>query len=1159
MAWSYDETTEVYTVDTSGIDSLFPTLEQNTVDTPYKINVNESSSGSIMLAIMKLKNYTLYLDLSYTTFSYVMGLSQCKFQNFEYLVRAPHITDGENLNNFYDGCTNLKSVYIPNTMNQLVFMCRNCTSLEYVEFGFTDLTTYPAMSELFNNCTSLKLISVPNASVKSRLVSYLTSQQGYGYFPADIDPNDIVLTASYDVDTDTYTVPFSELETLLNNFPQNTVDTPYKLNITGLTSSQVTTSSSTMPALKTALGTVNNGDSARVYFDLSPTTLPSGITALRYSFYNAHGLVTAPIIPSTVTSLEETFDQCYSLKTAPAIPNSVTNMNSTFSLCYLLAEAPVLPPNVTNLTRAFRLTAITEPPVIPNKVTTMEYCFAETQITVMPELPSTLTNLSYCFYRCPIEETTTIPSNVTNMSHCFDECSNLKIVKNIPRNTTNVQSCFRLCENLKRIKLWDYNSISTANGANCFVGCDSLEAIWVNGYASSSRTNLINFLNTMKNNSGFPSDITPADIVFYGYTEGYSIAFGNLNNYLMYLEPNTVDNPYKLTVTGLSVANVNTSSTSGSLGYVIAHNTKYLDLSLTSLHANQTTMESRFFGCSYLVVPPSIPANVTNMVQCFDSCSNLTVAPSIPSKVTDLQACFYGTKITEAPTIPNSVTTMWGTFGECSLLESVPDIPDSVTNMKYCFYKCYSLEISPKLPSNLSNMEHCFEECTSLVKAPIIPNSVVNMANTFAGTPITVAPIIPSRVEDMEGCFKDCTSLVDVPSLPSLLPGLGLLSSLATAFDGCSALKRVNFNETFDLSGTNFYSAFNDCDDLESIFVKSSANRTALITELESQQNDGKFPSGLNVSEIVKFDEKTMRVQTEEGTEIVDLYRFKGQLLTEKNGELVYADEDFKPFSVQIDNETFFAQTIPESLLAICRNKGSGTVLKKMVGTEIVEGVTTPVYQWFTKSAGTIEEPFRKKNTTILSDISTETLDITIPKNLFPKGGRMLVCGAAGANVIDTATQNHVNYGGKGEVRAVEIPANPKEDLHILGVTFPKTSTNGETKDTSLRVCSGGTDSYGNCKGWSTTTVHGVSGGVGGNNCVVTYEKKGVSYTVTAYGGGGGGGGKAYGDSTTDYGNGGLSGDGNANVGSNGGNPYDIENCNVNELTTAFLRVEAYI
>ena len=997
---------------------------------------------------------------------------------------------------------------------------------------------------------------------------------------------------SYDSETEIYTVAFSELTDLLNSLEQNTVDTPYKLNVTGLSASNCYTNTGSATNCS-AFGLAIKGTGK--FVDLSPTTIPN-TSYMRSFMTNATELVVAPTPHTNCQYFEYAFYGCTNLKAMPTLPANTNNLNYCFLACSSLTEVSNIPANVRYMQHCFQgcdnletmptflntgatldLTncfmnceKLKYTTTIPTGARSMVECFAYCLLLEeTPEMGNGATDLTRCFLHCTsLKKANLLPTTVTNMTGCFYECTLLETVENVPRATGYIKECFYGCSALERINLWDYNSISTGDNysKDCFTDCDSLAHIYVNGYNSGSRNNLVTFLTNRQNNGYFPSDITVADIVFYGYTEGYSIAFGNLNNYLMYLEPNTVNNPYKLTVTGLSVSNVNTSSTSGSLGYVIAHNTKYLDLSLTSLHANQTTMKERFYGCDYLVVPPNIPNNVTDMESCFEACHYLKSMPTLSTSTTNMKNCFnFCDYLLEFTDIPEGVTDMTGCFNNSSISEP-PVIPSTVTTLKECFENCHGLTEPPVIPYGVTDLQDCFR-ASALLEVPVIPSSVTNMNGTFKGTLITVAPVIPDSVTDLDSCFKDCTSLVDVPSLPSLS---GQLDDLSSAFDGCSSLKRVNFNGTFDLTLADFDSAFNDCDMLESVFVKSRENQVALITYLESQQNDGKFPSDLTVSEIVKFDEKTMRVQTEEGTEIVDLYRFKGQLLTEKNGELVYADEDIKPFSVQIDNETFFAQTIPESLLVKCR-QGSGTALKKLKGIKEEGGVQTPEWQWFAKSAGTLETPFEKEYT-VIGNYSSDETDITLSKSLFPKGGVLIAYGGAGQSVTSGTEGHEGGIGGDGQIIRVEIPANPKEDILISSVSFAKTSTDG-TKQSYTRTgyYSSGSGSSASCVKNSNWTEYGSDGGVGGDNCTVVYQKNGVTKTITAYGGGGGSGTDAHWQHSTssncsgtseywsDHGTGGTSGNGVVATDRNGGNATDGTQYAGNKTTTAKLVIGVYV
>ena len=100
-----------------------------------------------------------------------------------------------------------------------------------------------------------------------------------------------------------------------------------------------------------------------------------------------------------------------------------------------------------------------------------------------------------------------------------------------------------------------------------------------------------------------------------------------------------------------------------------ANETKFVDLSATTLPSDITDMMYGFQLCKTLVVAPAIPAGVTILERCFAGCTNLTVAPEIPNKVWDMCNAFQG----------------------CSSLTTAPEIPSSVTNMKYCFSRCTSL------------------------------------------------------------------------------------------------------------------------------------------------------------------------------------------------------------------------------------------------------------------------------------------------------------------------------------------------------------------------------------------------------------------------------------------------------------------------------------
>ena len=169
-----------------------------------------------------------------------------------------------------------------------------------------------------------------------------------------------------------HTVAFSNLSTYLASLPSGADrDHPYKLNITGLSASDVYNNGSESTNLNNAL------KAAGRFIDLSATTLPSGLTLLQNAFAGNSYLVGAPSIPSGVTNMGGCFNGCSNLKIPPAsIANTVTGMASCFWDCYRLETAPVFPSSVEIIGGCFGgCSSLTSAPVIPASVTSMANIF----------------------------------------------------------------------------------------------------------------------------------------------------------------------------------------------------------------------------------------------------------------------------------------------------------------------------------------------------------------------------------------------------------------------------------------------------------------------------------------------------------------------------------------------------------------------------------------------------------------------------------------------------------------------------------------------------------------------------------------------------------------------------------------------------------------
>lgn len=272
-------------------------------------------------------------------------------------------------------------------------------------------------------------------------------------------------------------IALSELGNWLSNQPANTKDTPYELNITGLTTSNVDTIKDSLKSNPTK------------YVDLSNTIIPNSVTGMYDTFDGCKSLVNAPNIPDGVTTMNGTFNSCKSLVNAPVIPGSVTDMTRTFSGCTSLVNAPVIPDSVTTMKDTFSVcTSLVNAPVIPNSVTDMTHTFGGCKSLVnAPAIPNGVTSLDSTFQNCTSLTTALdISDGVTSLVSTFYHCTRLTTVR-IPKNVESLSAnVFSGCTSLRLVYLEcppsdgiDISSIPDT--ANIYVERDNLSA-WQEKY-----------------------------------------------------------------------------------------------------------------------------------------------------------------------------------------------------------------------------------------------------------------------------------------------------------------------------------------------------------------------------------------------------------------------------------------------------------------------------------------------------------------------------------------------------------------------------------------------------------------------------------------------------------------------------------------------------
>lgn len=155
---------------------------------------------------------------------------------------------------------------------------------------------------------------------------------------------------------------------------------------------------------------------------------------------------------------------------------------------------------------------------------------------------------------------------------------------------------------------------------------------------------------------------------------------------------------------------------------------------------------------------------------------------------------------------------------------------------------------------------------------------------------------------------------------------------------------------------------------------------------------------------------------------------------------------------------------------------------------------------------GEAESPFVKPHSVLMTITSATSSEFTVPKENFPNGGVIILYGGAGGSVTNGGR------GGYGQIKRINIPANPTSDILISQISFPKDASDGsrgsythtyyyETTSNGYKFC---------YRDSSKDTQYGSSGGIGGKSAKIKVTVANKVKEVCAYGGGGGGGSSGY-------------------------------------------------
>ncbi len=453
---------------------------------PQKFNVSSSA-----WAVKKITIPKSVKTIHASAFEYISSLETVIFEEGSMLEKIE--------NGAFKGCTNLKSITIPNgvtSIGQDAFL--DCKSLECSEYD----NAYYLVSE---NNKYLALVKAKNAQIEA---CEIHSDTKFIFSSAFSDCSSLTsITIPEGVTSIGYDA-FNGCTSLTSITIPNSVTSIGYNAFNGCTS----LTSITIPNSVTSIGSYAfNGCTS-----LTSITIPEGVTSIGSSAFYCCTSLTSITIPNSVTSIGyNAFNGCTSL-TSITIPNSVTSIGyDAFDGCdslIIYAEASAKPSGWSYYLNEYKsviwnfkelytdeqgviyalrndntasvtdfnstATEIAIPEAVNGYLVTDIFakafydCNSLTSITI-PESVTSIGN--YAFYGCYSLTSITIPNSVTSIgSSAFSHCISLTSIT-IPESVTSIGSnAFKKCRSLKSITI---PASVTSIGSSAFSYCTSLDSI----------------------------------------------------------------------------------------------------------------------------------------------------------------------------------------------------------------------------------------------------------------------------------------------------------------------------------------------------------------------------------------------------------------------------------------------------------------------------------------------------------------------------------------------------------------------------------------------------------------------------------------------------------------------------------------------------------
>ena len=743
-------------------------------------------------------------------------------------VVIPDTIDGKSVTSIgrraFEGCTNLKSITIPNSVTEMGRRAfSGCSSLTGIAIpdSVTEIGKYA-----FDGCKSLTSITIPDG----------VTSIGDGAFYNCSSLTEIKVASENSNYVSVNGVLYNKDKTTIICYPAGKKGNNYKIpdGVTKVGSSAFIGCSSltsiTIPNSVTEIGySVFEGCT-----NLKSITIPNGVTSIGDSAFEDCTSLTSITIPNSVTSIgDSAFEDSTSL-TSITIPNGVTSIgDSAFEGCTSLTSI-TLPDSVTSIgSGAFigcsSLTSIT----IPDSVTCIgdsafEDCTSLTSITI----PDSVTSLgNSAFSGCASLASITIPDSVTSIGDdAFRECSSLTSIT-IPYSVTSIGDyAFLGCSRLTAIDVntdnKDYTSVNGVlfyndktiicypagkKGNNykipdgvtsicryAFSGCTSLTSITIPDSVTEIGGSAFETCSSLTSIT-IPDSVTSIGI-------GAFVGCSSLTSIMI---------PDNVTYIGGAVFADCSSLTEIK---VSTQNAKYVSVNGVLYNKDKTTIMCYPAGKkdkNYKILD-----GVTEIcTSAFNGCSSLT-SITIPDSVTEIGvSAFSGCSSLTGITIPDSVTRIdMSTFRGCSSFTSIT-IPDNVTYIDiWAFNGCTGLTaIDVKAGNNNYTSVNGVlfnKDKTELICYPAgktdksynIPSCVTNVGGwAFDGCTSLTSITIPDSVTEIDwSAFEGCTSLTSI-TIPDSVTEIGW-----SAFEGCTSLKSITIPSSVTSIGKNAFGYYFD-------------------------------------------------------------------------------------------------------------------------------------------------------------------------------------------------------------------------------------------------------------------------------------------------------------------------------------------------------------